>query len=143
MDRADAEALYEAGKEAIILTLSQQCERIKKLEQRIASLSQNSTNSSKPPSSDGPETKKKTKKCNGRKKQGGQPGHKGKNRQLLPAEQMNHIHDQYPDQCEECGCIFADGQKTPTNNPSRNQWFELPIVKTIMEEFRCHKLTCP
>jgi len=142
MDRADAEAICEAGREAIIVTLSQQCERIKKLEQLVASLCQNSTNSSKPPSSDGPETEKKNKKRKGRKKQGGQPGHKGKNREMLPAEQMDDIHDRYPDQCEKCSCLFADDQKTPTNNPSRHQWFELPVVKPIMEEYRCHKLTC-
>jgi tetrahydromethanopterin S-methyltransferase subunit B len=58
MDRIDAEAIHEAGKEAVIVTLQQQCERIKKLEKRIASLRKNSTNSSKPPSSDDPKIKK-------------------------------------------------------------------------------------
>ncbi len=97
MDRADAEAIHRAGKEAVVVTLSQQCQRIKKLEKLVASLRQDSTNSSKPPSSDGPGTKKKTKKRKSRKKQGGQPGHKGKKRKLLPAEQMDKIHDCYPD----------------------------------------------
>jgi transposase len=142
MDRADAEAIYEAGRDAVIVSLSQQCERINKLEQLVASLRQNSTNSSKPPSLDGPETKKQIKKCMGRKKQGGQPGHNGKNRELLPSEQMDFIHDRYPAQCEKCGNLFAGDLKTPTHNPSRHQWFELPVVKPIKEEYRCHKLTC-
>jgi len=142
MDRADAEEICDAGREVIIATLNQQCERIKKLEKLVASLRKNSTNSSKPPSSDGPEVQKKNKKPKGRKKQGGQPGHKGKNRELLPVEQMDHIHEQYPDQCEKCGYFFAEDQKNPTNNPRRHQWFELPVVKPIMEEFRCHNLTC-
>jgi len=57
MDRRDAEEIYEAGKEAVITTLLQLCDRVEKLEKRVASLSQNSTNSSKPPSSDGLEVK--------------------------------------------------------------------------------------
>ena len=142
MDRADAEAIIDAGKEAVIVTLHQQCEHIEKLEKLVASLRQNSTNSSKPPSSDGPGTKKKTKKRKSRKKQGAQPGHKGKKRTLLPPEQMDTIHDCYPKQCEECGNQFPDDQKKPTDNPARYQWFELPIIKMIMEEFRCHTLTC-
>lgn len=142
MDRADAEAIHRAGKEAVVVTLSQQCQRIKKLEKLVASLRQDSTNSSKPPSSDGPGTKKKTKKRKSRKMQGGQPGHKGKKRKLLPAEQMDKIHDCYPDQCEECSNHFADDQKKPTDKPARHQWFELPVIKLIMEEFRCHTLTC-
>ena len=126
----------------MIVTLHQQCEQIKKLEKLVTSLRQNSTNSSKPPSSDGPETKKKTKKRKSRKKQGGQPGHKGKNRNLPPTEQMDKIHDCYPSQCEECSNHFADDQKKPTDKPARYQWFELPVIKVIMEEFRCHTLTC-
>jgi transposase len=142
MDRADAEAIHEAGKKAVIVTLHQQCEQIKKLEKLVTSLRQNSTNSSKPPSSDGPETKKKTKKRKSRKKQGGQPGHKGKKRNLPPTEQMDKIHDCYPSQCEECSNHFADDQKKPTDKPARYQWVELPVIKVIMEEFRCHTLTC-
>ena len=142
MHRADAEAIYDAGKEAVIVTLLQQCEQIKKLEKRVASLSKDSSNSSKPPSSDGPGEKKTKKKRKSRKKQGGQPGHTGKKRALLPADQMDEIHDCYPDQCEGCGNHFADDQKQPTDKPARHQWFELPVIEMIKEEFRCHTLTC-
>ncbi len=55
---------------------------------------------------------------------------------------MDKIHDCYPDQCEECSDHFADDQKKPTDKPARYQWFELPVIKMIMEEFRCHTLTC-
>ncbi len=142
MNKADAEAIYDAGKEAVIVTLQQQCEQINKLEKRVASLSKDSSNSSKPPSSDGPAKKKKKKKRKSRKKQGGQPGHKGKKRELLAADQMDEIHDCYPDQCEGCGNHFVDDQKQPTATPARYQWFELPVIKMIMEEFRCHTLSC-
>ena len=142
MNRSDAEAIHEAGIEAVVVTLSQQCEQIKKLEKLVASLRMDSTNSSKPPSSDSPGTKKKTQKRKSRKKQGGQPGHKGKKRKLLSAEQMDEIHDCYPDQCKECSNQFVDDQKKPTDKPVRHQWFELPVIKLIMEEFRCHTITC-
>jgi hypothetical protein len=46
---------------------------------------------------------------------------------------MDLIHDRYPEQYEKCGNVFACDQKTPTDNPSRHQWFELPIVKPIKE----------
>lgn len=143
MDKRDAEQIYTAGKEAVVTTLLQLCERIDKLEMRVASLSQNSTNSSKPPSSDGLEVKKKPKKRKSRKKQGGQPGHNGKNRELLPAEEMDNIQEHFPEQCKRCGSLFPEEQKIPTENPSRYQWFELPEIRPIMEEHRCHSLACP
>lgn len=142
MDKRDAEHIYAAGKEAVITTLLQLCERIGKLDKRVASLSQNSTNSSKPPSSDGLEVKKKPKKRKSRKKQGGQPGHNGKNRELLPAEEMDDIQEHFPEQCKRCGSVFSEEQKIPTDNPSRYQWFELPEIRPIMEEHRCHSLAC-
>lgn len=142
MDRRDAEEIYAAGKNAVTTSLLQLCEQIEKLEKRIASLSQNSTNSSKPPSSDGLEVKKKPKRRKSRKRQGAQPGHNGKNRELLPAEQMDDIQEHYPEQCKKCGNVFPEKQKALTNNPNRYQWFELPEVKPIMEEHRCHKLAC-
>ena len=40
--------------------------------------------------------KKAKNKTKSIRKQGGQPGHKGKNRKLLPAEEMDKIHDIYP-----------------------------------------------
>ena len=97
MDRAEAERIYDAGKEAVIETLLKMDARIQeleKLEQRvvelehiIARLTRNSSNSSRPPSSDPPWSSKEPKrKAPAKRKQGGQPGHKGKKRDLLPPE---------------------------------------------------------
>ena len=87
MDRQEAERIYEAGREAVIAALLAMDARIKEMEQVVARLTRNSSNSSRPPSSDPPGLKKtpKTSKKQGKRRQGGQPGHKGKKRQLLPA----------------------------------------------------------
>jgi hypothetical protein len=55
-----------------------------------------------PPSSDPPGIKKAKKKAKSNRNQGGQPGHKGRNRKLLPIEEMDKIHDIYPERCEHC-----------------------------------------
>jgi len=55
-----------------------------------SSLSRQSSNSSKPPSSDAPGTPRQAKKPTGRRA-GGQPGHKKHERALLPPEQVQHV----------------------------------------------------
>jgi hypothetical protein len=52
MDKPEAEKLYDSGKEPTCTKLMEQDDQIKKLKEKIASLSQDSSNSSKPPSSD-------------------------------------------------------------------------------------------
>jgi transposase len=143
MDRAEAEKIYEQGKEAVIAKLLEMDARLTALEQKLAKLTSNSTNSSKPPSSDGPHVKRYPKKSLSPRKQGGQPGHKGVKRELLPAEEMNQIYNLYPDACQHCQRPFAVEQKLPTANPLRHQTFELPDIVPIKEEFRCHTLYCP
>ncbi len=74
-----------------------------------------------------PWSKEKNKKKS-RKKQGGQPGHKGRKHNLLSTEQMDKVHDCYSEQCEECGNHFADDKKKPTDKPARYQWLKLPVI---------------
>lgn len=143
MDRAEAERIYEQGKEAVIAKLLAMDARLTALEQKLAKLTSNSTNSNKPPSSDGPQVKRYPKKSLSQRKQGGQPGHKGVKRELLPVEEMNKVHELYPDACQHCQRPFAAEEKLPTANPLRHQTFDLPEIVPIKEEFRCHTLECP
>lgn len=75
---------------------AQQREQIVLLQQRVAELEnrlkQNSQNSSKPPSSDPPRQRSpKEAKAKTGKKPGGQSGHPGHSRQLVPVEQVLSI----------------------------------------------------
>jgi transposase len=117
-------------------------ENICQLEQRIAALTRNSSNSSRPPSSDPPGMKKTKAKAKSKRKQGGQPGHKGKKRNLLPSEEMDKIHNIFPEHCGHCRSPFSQSLLTPSAQPVRHQVFELPVIIPIKEEYRCHSLLC-
>ena len=75
MNRREAERIYDSGREAVIEQLLLFAAHIRKLEQNIIHLSRNSSNSSRPPSSDLPGMKKAKKKTKSTRRQGGQPGH--------------------------------------------------------------------
>jgi len=124
MDFREAELIWEAGKDVVIQTLLLMDARIKELEEqfrllnkKVVSLSRNSTNSSKPPSSDGPAVSRPKKKKSPRSA-GGQVGHKGHKRELLPAETMDHIYDHYP-ACAR-GALLPWIHKAVRRPPSRN-----------------------
>lgn len=148
MDAREAELIYEAGKEDVVKTLLEMSTRITVLEQQvlnlskqIASLSSNSTNSSKPPSSDGPRVSKPKKRKSGRSP-GGQKGHKGHRRELLPVEDMDHVYEHYPPVCEECAAPLDPEACEETSEPLKHQTFELPEIKPVVSEHRCHELGC-
>ncbi len=67
-----------------------------------ARLGLNSTNSSKPPSSDPPEVERGSRKPTGRKR-GGQPGHKPHKRKLVPPDKVTRTTDVLPDNCKSGG----------------------------------------
>ena len=69
MDKPEAERLYDSGKDPTVGKLLELDEENKTLKAKIAALSTDSTNSSKPPSSDGPAVKKKSKKTSRRKRE--------------------------------------------------------------------------
>ena len=149
MDRQEAERIYNAGKEVVIETLLAMDARIKNLEQKIpeleraiAALSKNSSNSSRPPSSDKPWANKPKRIKSGNRKQGGQLGHKGKKRELLPPEEMDHIYNIFPDRCECCHLPFPSVAQILSAQPTRHQVFDLPIVVPTKVEYRCHSLPC-
>jgi len=118
---------------------------IKKLQQLVAELQerlgQNSSNSSKPPSTDKPGSRpsRKSKKGKKKRKRGGQPGHRGSHRTLLPPDQVRHVEDHYPKLCENC---WKSLPRTPDENPERFQVTELPPVKPETTEHRGHAVTC-
>lgn len=126
-----------ASVRVIVLLLYQ---RVVALETEVAKLreqvKQNSRNSSKPPSSDGPEKKAETPKKRG--KRGGRKGHKGHRREPVPPEQVDEIIEHKPEKCTGCGTVL-DGEDP---DPQRYQVTELPPIKPHVSEHQIHRLTC-
>jgi transposase len=99
------------------------------IEELKEKLNTNSKNSSKSPSSDLFTKKKKKKKS--KRKQGGQPGHEGVHRSLLPTEEVDHIEIYYPKKHCDCG-----SQIELTNHYHRHQVHDLPRVKAVVTEYQ-------
>jgi len=109
--------------------------RLEKLE---AMLRQNSRNSSKPPSSDMPSVPPKKKQKTSKRKQGGQRGHKGHYRKLLPQDEVESIVEIKPDLCMHCGCGLSGNDQ----NPRRHQVLDIPKPAFEVSEYRLHSLHC-
>lgn len=109
-------------------------------------LGRNSQNSNQPPSSDGPGRKRrsgKNAKSNQRRKRnrkrGGQVGHPGAHRALVPADEVTKVEDVFPPRCESC---WADLPETPDPKAKRYQVTEVPPLKPEVTEYRRHAVRC-
>lgn len=99
-----------------------------------AQLSNNSGNSNKPPSSDGPEVKRPVGKPSGRKR-GGQSGHGGAERaRLVPDTVVDHR----PSRCRRCDHALSGDDPSP----AFAQVLELPEIRAHVTEHRAHTLCC-
>src|SRR5689334_750645 len=92
----DIWATTPSAAQALILTLQ---ERVRGLEARLG---QTSANSSRPPSSDPPQTPARPKAPPSGRERGGQPGHRGAFRALLPVEQVDEVVAVEPERCRHC-----------------------------------------
>jgi transposase len=145
--RAEAEAIYDAGREAVVEVLLAMDRRIQQLEARVEKLERelgkSSRNSSLPPSSDPPG---KRRPARGRdrsgRSQGAQPGHEGHGRELLPACAVDEVIEHWPERCE-CGHVFAAGELLSVGEPARHQIEELPVISAQVIEHRCPRVRCP
>jgi transposase len=158
MDRAEAEAIYDSGREACVQCILDLAGRVEQHEDRLKRLEeqarQDSRTSSKPPSMDPPKTraqrraearakaKELMRREGERRKAGGQPGHRGAGRGLRPEDQVDEIVDHYPDACGGCGHRFDDEQRRPAGWFGRHQVAELPPISVLVTEHRTHQLRC-
>src|SRR6266700_6404978 len=121
--------------------------QIADLERQLALCKQNSTNSSKPPSSDGlaGEPRQRGRQKKSRRKVGGQPGHRGAHRPLAPLTQVDEIRPILPKQCQHCGHALPTDieQVRTTGEPQRHQVNELPPIQARTIEYQCHRVICP
>jgi len=123
--------------QALILTLHA---RIRELE---AQLGQNSSNSSRPPSSDPPQAPVRPKAPPSGRKRGGQPGHRGSFRALLPVEQVDEIVAMVPKRCRRCQQPLPEPAGGRRGQVWRHQVVELLPLAVRVTEYqmavrRCH-----
>jgi transposase len=160
VERREAEAIYEQGRDAVVevlLALSAQNERleaqVEKLTARVArqderiatlerQLGRSSRNSSQPPSADPPSAPPRRGKDPSGRKPGGQPGHEGKGRPLLPAWAVDEVIAHWPTECE-CGHVFCDADRVAIGEPVRRQVEELPVMAVTVTEHHGQRVCCP
>lgn len=127
--------------------LTDRDKKIANLEHQLAGRKKNSTNSSKPPSSDGPAAEKRVhpQRRKSKRKPGGQKGHPGNHRALVPTEQVDRVIKVLPPGCRHCGKKFPNsGQDLPTKGePHRHQVTEIPKIKPHITEYQFPDVVCP
>src|SRR3954452_24230108 len=128
---------------AILAVLDSVNGQVLELEQRVrdleARLKLNSTNSSKPPSSDPIGFKRKPPTPPSGRKRGGQPGHRRAQRRLVPPEKVSTTTDRRPTDCRRCGHALIGDDPTPLVH----QVAELHKIEPLVDEYRLHRLACP
>lgn len=146
LTREEARAIYRAGEEVVVKVLLEMSAKIDALEKRVeelekivARLSKNSSNSSKPPSSDDI-TKPKPKNKNGEKRNiGAQPGHSRNERTPFPEGDIDKFHDYKLTNCPEC-----NGEvRLLDMEPRIIQQVELKEILVTKEEHRSYPVWCP
>ncbi|MBV8943030.1 MAG: hypothetical protein JO342_09320 [Solirubrobacterales bacterium] len=92
MERSEAEAIYDSGREACVEFILELAGLAKQHEDRLRRLEEqaphDSRTSSRPPSAD---------RASRGRSGGGQPGHQGAGRDLKPEDQVDEIVDHYPE----------------------------------------------
>lgn len=148
MKREEIKAIYDQGPEAVIdlverlfAIIEKQQEqitsltaRVKELEDRLA---KNSSNSSKPPSSDQERKTKSLRQPSG-KKSGAQPGHEGNSLRMVEKPDKTVIHK--AEKCNGCG---LDLSRQAIREYACRQVFDIPPIKLEVTEHKAEIKQCP
>lgn len=139
--------------QAVVLALWQENQTLKQqvitlqnqvttLQAEVAKLheqvNKNSHNSSKPPSSDPPQTRSYPKHEASGKQKGGQKGHVGKGRKLAAPGRVSRVVVSKPVTCQGCGALLLGEDP----HPQRHQVSELPRLDPEIIEYQVHTLAC-
>ena len=165
MLREEAEAIYEAGREAVVEALlglsagfeelsgkiAEQSAQVVELARQIDELERqagrDSRNSSMPPSSDPPKSRAERRRLareaykRSMRSTGGQPGHEGKTREMVAPERVDRRFEHLPERCC-CGQVFGGGEER-VGDPVVHQQHELPPVRPLVFEHARVRLRCP
>src|SRR3954451_15662758 len=110
--------------------------RVQALEARVGP---NSTNSSRPPSSDPPATPLRPPAAPTGRRRGGQPGHPPHQRAVVPPEQVDAVVVHWPTHCRQCVAPLAG---EAVGEPVRHQVTELPPVRAVVTEHQLQHVPC-
>src|SRR4051812_44829581 len=125
-----------AAAQTLILTLQA---RVCELEARLG---QDSSNSSRPPSSDPPQAPVRPKAPPSGRKRGGQPGHRGAFRALLPVEQVDELVVVLPERCRHCEQPFPETTARRRARVWRHQVVELLALTVGVTEYQMAVRRC-
>ncbi len=155
MTREEATALVNGNPEAavdlilqLVATVERLMARVEELERSVALLTRDSSNSSKPPSSDGPAAMPRARPPMKSKKRnpGGQPGHKGANRKLIPIDEVAEVIPVFPQACGRCGSAL---NPEPVHDTSAGKFWRHQVIdipepkpKVIEYQLRCIRCSC-
>jgi transposase len=125
--------------------VAEQAKQIADLERQLALREQNSTTSSKPPSSDGLAGRQRERRRHkkSRRKPGGQIGHPGHCRSLVPTERVDQVVEIFPDACRHCHHALPARGREVSGAPRRHQVTELPPIEAHITEYQCPHVVCP
>jgi transposase len=119
--------------------------QIADLERKLALRQQNSTTTSKPPSSDGLAGEQRlrgSRRKKNRRKPGGQPGHRGHWRGLAPLSRVDQVIAVFPPKCRHCDSRLSRKMSTQ-GEARRHQVTELPPIEAHITEYQCQGVVCP
>jgi transposase len=140
-------AVYRLGETAVLDLMQAMQSQIQQLQARVQALedrlAQNSSNSHKPPSSEGlakPSVPKSLRTKTGRPS-GGQPGHPGRTLQQVARPDRKIVHPLRQCPCGQCGGRSLRHQ--PVLEYEKRQVFELPELRLIVTEHQAEVKVCP
>src|SRR5512143_1768232 len=129
-------ASLSANAQAVVIGLVEENQQLKLMVSKLQEqFRRNSRNSSHPPLQDTPEPKASQEAETRQPRQrGGQAGHAGRGRALIPVEAVDHLVVHRPEQCRECGALLLGYDPAP----HRHQITELPPLKATVTEHQVH-----
>jgi len=133
---------YRQGEEAMVALVAELCLIIDKLETRLQTLedqqAKNSSNSGKPPSSDGlKKPRPGSQRTRSGKAPGGQPGHPGRTLQAVAKPDYTEV--QSVRRCAQCQASLA---RAKVSGLEKRQVFDIPPVRVEVTEYQAEIKHC-
>jgi transposase len=146
VQRDQIELVLASGRDAVVAVIEAQAARIEDLiavnagltarvEELERKAGRNSRNSSLPPSRDSPEDRgERPKKNSSGRAQGGQPGHRGRHRQIVA--DPDRVIEHWPVACGGCGAQIDDAERVCAGQPVAHQVSEVVVRRDVTEHRR-------